>query len=272
MDVIFGGHNHSYMNANVNGKLLVQSYSYGTAFSDVDLQIDPRTKDIVSKKAEIVTTYHDGIQPDPEIKAMIDKYEAKVAPIINQVIGTSAVPLSNDNAYTQEIALGDLIADSMSWSMKTDFAFMNPGGIRAGIERGQVTWGNLYTVQPFNNDLVKMTLTGAKVRELLEQQWSSKGQKTLQISGLKYTWDSTKPIGSKVVDIFLPNGSKLDPNATYTVTVNNFMAAGGDGYTALLAGTNKETGPVDIDAMVNYVKQLPQPFSYAVGGRITKLQ
>jgi 5'-nucleotidase len=202
---------------------------------------------------------------------MIEKYEQKVAPIVNEVVGVSATALPNDNAYSQEIALGNLIADSMRWQMKTDFAFMNPGGIRAGIDQGEVTWGELFTVQPFSNDLVKMKLTGAKVRELLEQQWGA-SLKTLQISGLKYTWDSTKPNGSKVVDIFLPDGSKLDPNAIYTVTVNNFMADGGDGYTALLSGTEKEIGPVDIDALVNYVKQLPQPFTCTVEGRITQIR
>lgn len=271
IDVIFGGHNHAYLNANVNGKLLVQSYSYGTAFSDVDLEIDPRTKDIVSKKAEIVTTYHEGIQPDPEITEMIQKYEEKVAPIVNQVVGTAENTISAAQNAAGESALGNLIADGMRKEMKTDFAFMNPGGIRADIQQGEVTRGELFTVQPFNNELVTITLNGGQVRSLLNEQWAGSRPKILQISGLSYTWDDSKPAGDKVQDIFLPDGTKIDPNGNYSVTVNSFMAAGGDNYTTLLSGTGKVVGPMDIDALVNYVKSLPQPFTYVVEGRITKL-
>lgn len=269
VDVIFGGHNHAYMNATVNGKLLVQSYSYGTAFSDVDLQIDPRTKDIVSKKAEIVTTYHDGITPDPTIKAMIEKAQAKVAPIVNQVIGTAAADITSVQNPSGESALGDLIADGMQKAMNTDFAFMNPGGIRADLPAGQVTWGTLYTIQPFNNDLVKMTLTGAQIKQLLEQQWGSK-TRMLQIAGLKYEYDSTRTNGNRIVKVTKADGTPLDMAANYTVTVNSFMAEGGDEYYVLKEGTNREVGPVDIDALVNFVKTLPNPFNYEIQNRVTK--
>ena len=89
VDVLFGGHNHAYTNTTVDGKLLVQSYSYGTAFSDVDLVINPETKDVESKKAEIVTTYRNNITPDAKIKQMLDAYVADVGPILNEVIGTT---------------------------------------------------------------------------------------------------------------------------------------------------------------------------------------
>jgi 5'-nucleotidase len=271
VDVIFGGHNHAYMNATVNGKLLVQSYSYGTAFSDVDLEIDPRTKDIVTKKAEIVTTFHDGIQPDPEIKKMIDKYEAKVAPIVNQKIGTAAKPLTADQNASGESDLGNLIADSMRDATKTDFAFMNPGGIRANLDQGEVTWGELFNIQPFNNDLVKMELTGKQIRDLLNQQWG-KQTRMLQISGLKYTYDSTLPVGDRVGNILSADGTPVDPVKVYTVTVNNFMAGGGDDLSVLLQGKNQVIGPVDIDAFVDYVKKQPQPFSASIEGRIQKIK
>jgi 5'-nucleotidase len=272
VDVIFAGHNHAYLNAEVDGKLLVQSYSYGTAFSDVDVKIDRRTKDIVAKKAEIVTTYQDSIKPDPEITKFIDKYEAKVAPIINQVVGTAKTTITNVQNASGESALGNLIADAQRAAMKTDFAFMNPGGIRANIEQGEVTWGELYNVQPFSNQLVKMTLTGEQIRKLLNQQWQSNQTRMLQISGLTYTWDASKPIGDKVVDIYLPNGAKLDPNAEYTVTVNSFLADGGDNFTVLKEGKNREVGPVDLDALIHYIQQLPQPFDAQIEGRIQQLR
>ncbi|KPC99270.1 Endonuclease YhcR precursor [Geobacillus sp. BCO2] len=271
VDVIFAGHNHAYLNAVVDGKLLVQSYSYGTAFSDVDLKIDPRTKDVVAKKAEIVTTYHDGITPDPEIRTLIEKYEAKVAPLVNQVVGTAAETITDEQNESGESALGDLIADAQRAAMKTDFAFMNPGGIRADIEQGEVTWGELYNVQPFNNQLVKMTLTGAQIRQLLNQQWQQGQTRMLQISGLRYTWSASKPVGEKVIDIQLPGGTPLKPDAEYTVTVNSFLADGGDGFTVLTHGTNREVGPVDLDALVSYIRGLEQPFSARIEGRINRL-
>jgi 5'-nucleotidase len=272
VDVIFAGHNHAYLNAEVDGKLLVQSYSYGTAFSDVDVKIDRRTKDVVAKKAEIVTTYQDSIKPDPEITKFIDKYEAKVSPIINQVIGMAKTTISAEQNASGESALGNLIADAQRSAMKTDFAFMNPGGIRANIEQGEVTWGELYNVQPFSNQLVKMTLTGEQIRKLLNQQWQSNQTRMLQISGLTYTWDASKPIGDKVVDIYLPNGAKLDPNAEYTVTVNSFLADGGDNFTVFTEGKNREVGPVDLEALIHYIQQLPQPFDAQIEGRIQQLR
>ncbi|WP_445614269.1 bifunctional metallophosphatase/5'-nucleotidase [Geobacillus sp. YF-1] len=271
VDVIFAGHNHAYLNAVVDGKLLVQSYSYGTAFSDVDLKIDPRTKDVVAKQAEIVTTYHDGITPDPEIRALVEKYEAKVAPLVNQVVGTAAETITDEQNASGESALGNLIADAQRAAMNTDFAFMNPGGIRADIEQGEVTWGELYNVQPFNNQLVKMTLTGAQIRELLNQQWQPTQTRMLQISGLRYTWSASRPAGNKVIDIQLPDGTPLNPNGEYTVTVNSFLADGGDGFTVLTQGTNREVGPVDLDALVSYIRGLAQPFSARMEGRINRL-
>lgn len=272
VDIIFGGHNHAYMNATVDGKLLVQSYSYGTAFSDVDLEIDPKTKDIVSKQAEIITTFHTDITPDQDIAQMISGYEEKVKPIVNRVVGTVSGTLSALRDANGESALGNLIADAQRTAMKTEFAFMNPGGIRADLEEGEITWGEIYTVQPFNNDLVKMTLTGSQIRTLLNQQWGGPRTHMLQISGLTYTWDDNRPVGEKIVDIYHTDGTEIDPNKDYTVTVNVFLAGGGDGFTILKEGRNREVGPVDIDALVDYIEGLPKPFSYGIEGRIKKLE
>ncbi|MEH7106516.1 bifunctional metallophosphatase/5'-nucleotidase [Bacillus sp. JJ1764] len=269
VDVIFGGHNHAYMNTTIDNKLVVQAYSYGTAFADVDVEIDPKTKDIVNKRAEIVTTFQEGIGPDPDMKAMIDGYEAKVAPIINRVIGSTSVPLTSKQNEHGESVLGDLIADAQRQALGTQIAFMNPGGIRADIDTGEITWGEIYTVQPFNNDLVKMTMTGQQIRDVLNQQWRAKTT-MLQISGLTYTYDPTKS-GDKITSIKLEDGTALDPNQTYTVTANNFLSGGGDGFTIFTKATNKQIGPVDLDALVNYISAQPKPFSYTLKNRIQKV-
>ncbi|MDN3016350.1 5'-nucleotidase C-terminal domain-containing protein [Paenibacillus sp. BSR1-1] len=271
VDIIFGGHNHAYMNATIDNKLVVQSYSYGTAFSDVDIEIDPKTKDIVSKRAEIVTTFQEGIEPDPEIKQIIEGYEAKIAPIVNRVVGSTSVPLTALQNGNGESVLGDFIADAQRSAMGTQFAFMNPGGIRADIDAGDITWGEVYTVQPFNNELVKMTMTGQQIRDLLEQQWGAKTT-MLQISGLTYSWDPNKPVGQRVVSIKLPDGTVLDPNNPYTVTANIFLSGGGDGFTVFTKAQNKEVGPLDLDALVNYISAQPKPFTYNIQNRIQKVQ
>lgn len=272
VDIIYGGHNHAYMNAIINNKLVVQSYSYGTAFSDIDIEIDPKTNDIVSKKAEIITTFQEGIEPDPQIKQMIQKYEAKVEPIANRVVGSTSINLTAMQNANGESVLGDLIADAQRSTMKTDFAFMNPGGIRADIDAGDITWGEVYTVQPFNNDLVKVTMTGQQIRDLLNQQWGQSKTNMLQISGLTYTWDANFPIGQKVVSILLPDGSQLDLNKTYTVTANTFLVGGGDGFSVFTKAQNKEVGPVELDAFIHFIQAMPQPITYKIDNRVQKLQ
>ncbi|SMO73348.1 bifunctional metallophosphatase/5'-nucleotidase [Melghirimyces algeriensis] len=271
VDVVISGHSHSRLNGTIDGKLLVQSYSYGTAFSDIDLTLDRRTGDIIQKKAKIVTTWHEGIQPDPKIRSMVQKYEKQVAPIINRKIGEADQTLIRNPSPAGESALGNLIADAQRWKTKTDFAFMNPGGIRANIEEGTVTWGDLYTVQPFNNDLVTMTLTGKQIKRLLNQQWQDGRTRILQISGLTYTWDATRPANDRIVQLQKADGTPIHPDASYTVTANSFIASGGDHFTVFTEATDQTIHSVDLDALVEYIQQLSQPFSAKIEGRIQKI-
>ena len=136
-----------------------------------------------------------------------------------------------------------------------------------------MTWGELFTIQPFGNSLVKMDLTGAQVKALLEQQWGPPqpaAGRILKTSGLTYTWDSTAPFGSRVVEI-RKGGVLLNPAATYSVTCNSFLSSGGDNFTVFNAGANKVGGPVDLDALIAHVQSLAQPFAAAIEGRIVRL-
>jgi 2',3'-cyclic-nucleotide 2'-phosphodiesterase / 3'-nucleotidase / 5'-nucleotidase len=269
VDVLFGGHNHAYTNAVVDGKLLVQSYSYGTAFSDVDLLIDPDTNDFTSKTAEIVTTYRDGIEPDAEIKAVLDEYIADAAPILNRVIGTATNYISRDTNAAGESPMGNLIADSMRAQTGTDFAFMNSGGVRGDIDAGEITWKEAFTVQPFGNDLVTMNITGTQIKELFEQQWGSK-TRIMHVSGLKVTYDETRPAGDRIVSLIDNEENAVDPAQTYSITVNNYMADGGDGYGILATIADRTIDVVDLDALVNYIEAQGE-VNPQIEGRITKL-
>jgi 2',3'-cyclic-nucleotide 2'-phosphodiesterase / 3'-nucleotidase / 5'-nucleotidase len=272
VDVIYGAHDHKYLNTNVEGKVLVQSWSYGTAFSDIDLTIDPATGDVMKDqtKAEVVDTLHSKITADAKIKAELDGYQEDIKPIVSKVVGSTSAAITNVQNASGESALGNLIADGMRAVTGTDFGFMNAGGIRNPLPAGTITWGDLFKVQPFGNDLVTMTVTGDQIRTLLNQQFQAPPSynKIMSISGLHYTWTDSQPYGSKVLDIYTEDGSLIDPKAEYTITVNNFMADGGDGFAVLKSGKDRVTNMVDLDGFVQYFKSLPQPVSAEIEGRI----
>jgi 5'-nucleotidase len=280
VDAVVSGHAHSFTNAllkNHNGKeiLLTQAFSASTAYTDITLEIDHTSRNVVTKSASIITTFADagpGLTPDSEVAQLVTQAEQAVAPLVNQVIGQAASDILQAENPAGESALGNLIADAQRAAVQADLAFMNPGGIRADIRAGEVTWGELFAVQPFGNSLVRMNLTGQQVYDLLNQQWAPPQPfpRILKTSGLTYTWDNDRPASDRVVEI-RKNGILLDRSASCSVVVNSFLAAGGDNFTVLLQGTNPVGGPVDLDALIVYLQTLTQPFSVAIEDRITRL-
>jgi 5'-nucleotidase len=287
VDLVISGHSHSFTNAlvpNASGHpiLVVQAFSYGTAYDDVDLVIDRATGDVVAKSAKVVTTYSDVAPGDTravDVQALVDEAVARVAPLVNQQIATVVSDITRTQNTAGESALGNLIADAQRAATGTDFAFMNPGGIRADITyaanpsnpldtAGAVLWGELFTVQPFGNTLVTINMTGQQIVDVLNQQWTV--NRILQISGLTYTWDNAQPVGSKVVEV-RRNAEPINLAATYTVTVNNFLVGGGDGFTVFKLGTNQAGGDVDLDALIKYMQLQPQPIAAPALTRITQL-
>lgn len=281
-DVVVSGHSHTFTNllvTNNGGKkiLVTQAFSASTAYDDIDLTIDPVTKDVVTKSAKIVTTFADvapGNAPDPAAVALTSAAEARVAPLTTQVVGFAPASLTRDGGASGEESLGDVIADSQNLAEGTQFAFMNPGGIRADLVvpagGANITWNDLFTIQPFGNTLVKMNLTGTQIKALLEQQWLPGSTRILQISGLGYTWDAAQPIGSRIVEVHDAAGVALDPAASYSITCNNFLATGGDSFTVFIGGTNPIGGPIDLDAMIDYTEH-HNPLPIPVKNRITRL-
>jgi 5'-nucleotidase len=211
------------------------------------------------------------LSPDVKVAQLVASADERVAPLVNRQVVTVTTALTRADSSAGESALGNLIADAQRVTTGADFAFMNPGGIRADLNAGEVTWGELFTIQPFGNDLVSMDLTGAQIKTLLEQQWTATSSRILKSSGLTYTWNSSRPIGDRVTQIVGANGVPLDPITTYRVTVNSFIAAGGDGFVVLPLGTNRVIGQTDLDGLVEYIESLPQPFSAAIEGRIVRI-
>ena len=284
VDIVVTGHYHQFTNAlmaNANGKpiLVTQAFANGTAYADIDVAIDPASKDIVEKSAAVVTTWADtgpGLAPDQQVAALVAAAAETVQPLVERVIATAAGSIGRSESAAGESALGNLIANAQRAAMGTDIALMNPGGIRADIASGEVTWGELFAVQPFGNDLVRMELTGQQIVDVLNQQWAPPQTfaRVLKTSGITYTWDGkgTAAIADNevIAASVLVNGELLNLSGTYSVTVNSFLASGGDNFTVFRQGTNRVVGPVDLDALVDHVQALPQPFAAAIEGRIQR--
>lgn len=267
IDVIFAAHNHKVVNGEINGKLIVQAFEYGKAIGIADLELDKESKDIVKKSAEIQYIDQSKIKPDPDAAGILSKYEEKVKPIISEAVGEAAHDITGGYSNDGDTALGNLIADGMKAKMKSDFALMNGGGIRDGIKKGPITWGDLYNVQPFGNVLTKLEIKGKDLREIINAQISPVYGPDYSISGFSYTWN---PETGQAVDVKMADGTDIQPEKGYTVTVNQFMAtAAGAKYGPIgKLGKNPVTGPEDLEATVDYVKSFSAPISYQTDGRI----
>jgi 5'-nucleotidase len=271
MDVVVSAHSHAGYQGLIGAKLVTQAYSNGTACADIDLTLDRKTDDVVAKWAAVVTTWADaGVAPNPAIAPIVSDALVQVAPIINQVVGAAGQDILKAQNAAGESPLGDLIADAQREKTGAEVCFMNPGGVRADILAGPVTWGALFTTQPFNNHVMSMKMTGQQIHDVLEQQWAGQPcARVLQVSGSSCTWHTGGALGDRVNPAEISvGGAPLDLAKTYTVAANNCVAGGGDDFSVSKAATDRVMGPVDIDAIVDYVKALPQPFGAPAGGRI----
>jgi len=210
----------------------------------------------------VVTTYNAGITPDADIAALVAEYQAEIAPIVNAVKANTLGTISKTANAAGESPMGNLIADAQRWKGGTQIAFMNPGGIRADIiytsYPHDITYGDFLTVQPFDNKLVTMTLTGSNIYSLLEQQFppTQSAPKVLLVSGIKYTYNLALPAGARITSLTLVDGTPILQDATtYTVTMNEYLATGGDKFSTFKDGTNVDyIGISDLDALIDYVQ------------------
>lgn len=255
-DLIVSGHTHSQVNTVVNGIRIVQANSSGTRFTVVDLErisADSTAVTVVSQP----TTYVDEIEVDRSAAELLARYEGEVGPRVREVVTVIEQPLTREGS---EYPLGNLIADAQRAATGTDIALMNNGGIRTELLAGPVRYEDLYRLQPFANTLVTMTLTGTQLVEALEQGLTRDGEPDTHISGLSVTVEPAAERGSRIRSATLADGTPVRPDGRYTVTVNDFMAEGGSGYTVLTRGADVvKTGLVDLDALVAYIQDQPTP-------------
>jgi 5'-nucleotidase len=281
VDVVISGHTHKAYVCEIDGRLVTSAHQYGTLVTAIDLTLDPKTRDVVTAKADSTIVRIGAFAKDAEQTALLESYEKVAAPIANRRAGEVTDTLSRAPNEAGESALGDVIADAQLAATHADasggavIAVTNPGGIRIDITKkadGAITYADVFASQPFRNQLVTLTLTGAQIKAMLEQQWlDPQRPRILQVSrGFGYIWDASKPLGEHVVagSISL-NGEVVDPAKSYRVTVNNYLALGGDGFAAIKDGTAQQFGLYDSDALFAYF-QANSPIAPGVADRIKR--
>ncbi|MEV0196583.1 bifunctional metallophosphatase/5'-nucleotidase [Nonomuraea sp. NPDC050691] len=292
IDVVLSGHSHQAYLCKVKDpagqdRLYSQGGSFGRVITQVDLNVDVRTRDVV--RSSVVADNHvvtRTVAADPEISAFVQTWKDRVAPVANKPVGRITADIPNAATPSGETPLGDLIADAQLAATRTggnaQIALMNPGGVRASLTYagssagegdGVVTYGEAFTVQPFNNLMQVVTLTGAQLKTVLEQQFTGGPNnqaftKILQPSAnLTYTYSTSAPWGSKVSDIRI-DGTPVTDTQQIRVAANNFLVGGGDAFLAFRDGTDIWSGPLDIDAFVDHLGE-NSPIAPPATNRIT---
>ena len=276
VDLIVSGHTHTRFQTVVNGIPIVQAASSGAAVGVAVLTYDRGVGRIVDHHAELWTTRAATVTRDSAMAARVERWRAETAAIAERPITELAQTLVRDRRG--ESALGDLIADAQRAATGAEMAMTNAGGIRADLLAGPVTFREVFAVQPFRNTLIRMTLTGDQVRRVLEAAVTGS---VGQVSGVRFSFDPTRPVGERVRDAWLEDsgeqivedGRVLSPDRIHTMTVNNFMATGGDDYAPFeqaLEATN--TGLIDSEVFADYLETLPRPVKYGIQNRIQQLE
>lgn len=224
------------------------------------------------------------IEPDPTMAALIDRLRQPLPDFLNQVVGTSSVHLegSREVCRYEECNLGNLIADAMREATGAQIGFQNGGGIRASIEAGDITVGNVLEVLPFNNTFVIFELSGADIIAALENSVSHVEQtegtgRFMQVSGLRYSWDGSQEAGRRIVSVEVLNADgeyeRLDPDEVYTVTTNDYLFAGGDDYTMFSANSRNsyDFGRTQDEIVRTYIAQNSPIAISESEGRVTRL-
>ncbi len=289
VDVVVSGHTHrayicEFPRATGRPLLVTSAGQYGTLLTVIDMDIDAGTGRLVRRSADNVIVQGEGYATDggasvaltehfpvfapvPEVARLIARYAEAVAPLVQRVVGRVTESISRRFTASREHAMGNLIADSeLSATRAPDrggsqIAFMNPGGARADLNYangGMVTYGQLFSVRPFGNSLVVKTFTGEQLRRLLEQQFDSGGNTIatprvlFPSQGFSYAYDLREPAGNRISAMTL-HGQPIMPTQRYRITMNSFLAAGGDNFSVFTEGTDPLGGELDVEALEAYV-------------------
>jgi 5'-nucleotidase len=268
IDVVVTGHSHQAYTCTIDGRVVTGSASSGRVLTDIDLRVRRSDGEVVARTARNIIVTRD-VPPDPAQTALVARYRTLAEPVAKRVVGTIAESFTRAESESGESALGHILADASLEATRrmpggeADFAFWNPGGIRADLSvppggaPAPVTFEQVAAVMPFGNELIVKTLTGDAIAQLLEQQFSPTRTRIMQVSeGFGYTYDPSRPRGQRVDRASIRiKGAPLDPARRYRVATNNFLWGGGDELSVLLTGTDPVQIGVDIDLVVDYLSR-----------------
>jgi 5'-nucleotidase len=275
IDLIISGHTHRSYICRYGGRLITSAGAEGRFVTDIDLTIDPRSGDALRADARQRAVVNDkgpnplpgqypALSRDARLSSLLDSYDQRIAPLAARKVGTILADITRHTVPGGDSALGNLIADAQLAATRSpenggaQIAFMNSGGLRNDLvaKQGRVTFGDLFAIHPFGNALVTLSLTGRQLRMLLEEQWT-RANTVLQVSdGFNYAWDGSRPAGARVdpASMRLQN-VPIDPRAMYRVTLNDFLASGGNGFAVPTEGLEPRHGIVDVAALERYLEQ-----------------
>lgn len=286
VDVVLSGHSHQGYNCVIKGRPVMQATAQGRGLSVLDLVLDPKTGDVDRSRSlhrnlpvfnEKTSAAHRDLiisqepapyafalgaaRPDAEVAARVAAYADKARPLAERTVGRIAGNFATQ-ANNGDMAAGRLVADAQWAGTRSperggsQFALMNSGGVRAallckGTPPCDVSFGDVFTMQPFGNTLVVMTLTGAEIKTLLEGQ--SRPGSLIPSSSLRWAWRASAPAGQRVHNLRI-GGVPVEAAKDYRLTVNSFMAEGGDGFTVLRSGRQRVGGDVDVEVLMNFLQ------------------
>ena len=284
VDAIVSGHTHLAYNHVIDGRPVISSGQYGERFSNMVIRYDTRADELISMHNTIydlavrdatgaIVGY--AYKDDQKTSVIVDEAVAVAQELGSVVLGDAtanfgravradpATSTSFPENRGGESTLGNFVADVQLWALNVDgtrsvdITFMNPGGLRADLASGEVTYAEAAGVQPFANTLVAMELTGAQIKQVLEEQWqpASASRPFLKLGAnaeFTYTYDPNGAPGARITEMWL-SGVPIDPALTYSVGVNSFLASGGDNFFTLDDGANKsDSGKIDLESMVDW--------------------
>jgi len=280
-DIIFGDHTDAQFSATINNALVVENRSKGLTYSKTNLTVDAENGRVLNRSVQFMTPLSSGVTPDPAIVNLLTPYRSQLAAAFDAKIGvaTNVFPRGGNVERLREVAIGNLIADSMRLYYGTQIAFTNGGGIRAALPSSytpvdrtlrrtsagytagppyDLVVGDVFTVLPFGNSVVTRSVTGAQLHAILEHSVGalpSANGRFAQISGFKFSYDVSRVPGSRVVSVTLDDGTPVLADATtYTLATNDFTNAGGDGYTMLADGQGT-TRDVMANVLLDFIRQ-----------------
>jgi 2',3'-cyclic-nucleotide 2'-phosphodiesterase/3'-nucleotidase/5'-nucleotidase len=256
IDLLVAGHSHQVVNTRVAGVPIVEAGSDGAALAIADLvKTVAGGREVRTRVAPVIP---DSVTANAAMAELVETYRRKADSLTSRVVAAVKLPLARSGGQSR---LGSLIAEARRNVLRTDVGLVGNAGIRADLPAGPVTYGQLFEIQPSQNRLVRLTLSGARLREVLEHAIDRGGRPTAHVAGVKVRYDP-RARKRRIQSVELLGNRKLRAAATYTLAVDDFLSGGGDGYAMLVGLPAEPAGMLDIEGLITYLRRLPQPVTF----------